>query len=482
MGDFRSGGAHTYILMPFKALAESTDGSIPFDFTADHAFSSVVTDSRNAVSGSLFVPLRGENRDGHEYIEAALKNGACCFFADYAFIEEKKNETVVEKLCREYRSCCVTVKDNLRALQSAAARYLAEFPNLYKVGITGSSGKTTTKEILTSIFSQKYKTVCSAGNLNSETGLPLSVFSVRPEHEAGIFELGMNRRGEIAEITRVLLPNAAIITNIGSAHIGILGSKRVIAEEKKQIFSEFTDGCIGFVPEDDYTGFLKDVPHGAVYVYSQKNLPSVEGIEDKGLRGTKITYKGAAVRFPLPGKHNVQNALACIALAERKGFSAAEIKAGLEAVRPLFGRSQIVSGAVTVFMDCYNANPESVKAAVDFCASVKTDGRKHYVLGSMLELGAESAASHKEICRAVVSSDADFVYLFGDEMAAAFDEVAGGKNEKKVFVFKTCEADALAAMLKRTVHTGDFVLLKGSRGLELERFESVLKKEVEANE
>ena len=482
MADFRSEWESECILMYLEELAESTGGKIIFDFTAMHGFLSVVTDSRNVRPNSLFVPLRGESRDGHLYIEEALKNGACCFFCDYKFLEEKKNKNHVKALCEKYYACCIAVTDNLKALQAAAKRYLAQFSGLYKVGITGSCGKTTTKEILVSIFSQKYKTVYSEGNLNSETGLPLSVFSVRPEHEVGIFELGMNRKGEIAEITDVLLPNAAIITNIGTAHIGILGSKQAIAEEKKQIFSKFTDGDIGFVSECEYTDFLKNVPHGNIFVYSKENLPSIKEVEDKGFNGTKITYKGESILFPLPGRHNMQNVFACIALAEKKGFTSSEIKIGLETVHPLFGRSQIVRGFITCFMDCYNANPESVNEAVEFCNSVKTDGLKHYVLGSMLELGKESAESHKEICRKALTSSADFVYLFGDEFAQAFDDLPEGKSEKPVFVCRTEEFDRLESELKENLSGGDFVLLKGSRGLALERLEQVLKKEGWKNE
>nr|WP_253676879.1 Mur ligase family protein [Treponema sp. OMZ 788] len=223
-----------YSLMTLEELLRSTDGKLVHDADSSKSFSSVVIDSRNVKDNSLFIPLRGENQDGHIYIESALKNGAKFFIADFDHLNQ--NEAGLLSLCKKYNASCVAVKNNLKALQDAARFYLSKFPNLYKIGITGSSGKTTTKEILSSIYSQKYNTISTKGNLNSETGLPLSVFEVRPEHEAGIFELGMNRRGEIAEITSVLLPNAAIITNIGTAHIGILGTKQAIAEEKKRNF------------------------------------------------------------------------------------------------------------------------------------------------------------------------------------------------------------------------------------------------------
>lgn len=457
-------------LMSFEDLTKSTCGKVLFDFTGIHAFSSVVIDSRYAKENSLFVPLRGRNQDGHLYIEDALKNGVLCFFADKEFVD--KNKVNIEVLCKNYKAACIEVKNNLKALQDASKFYLSEFPNLYKVGVTGSSGKTTTKEILFSIFSQKYKTVCNEGNLNSETGLPLSVFNVRADHEVGIFELGMNRKGEISETVNVLLPNAAIITNIGTSHIGILGTKQAIVEEKKEIFSKFTKECVGFVPECEYTEFLKEVDEGDIFVYSKDNLPFVKGVEDLGLSGSKIFYKDETIMFPLPGKHNLQNAFACIALSERKGFSAIEIKKGLENVRAIFGRSQIITGFTTCFFDCYNANPDSMNEAIEFCNSVKTEKSKHYVLGSMLELGKDSEKAHEDICVKLFSSDADFIYLFGDDIFEAGKKLDWVKN---VFIFKTNEFEKLQNCLKNNLHKDDFVLLKGSRGLALERLERVVK-------
>ncbi|AGT44596.1 UDP-N-acetylmuramoyl-tripeptide--D-alanyl-D-alanine ligase [Treponema pedis] len=464
-----------FTLLFFDELVKSTGGSILFNFSPVNGFTSVVIDSRGVRPNSLFVPLRGEKQDGHIYIEDALKNGAVCFFADTEYVRLEENKITLEKLCKKYYACCITVKNNLYALQAASKFYLTKFPGLYKIGVTGSSGKTTTKEILASIYSLKYNTAVNKGNLNSETGLPLSIFTVRPEHEVGIFELGMNRKGEIAELANILLPNAAIITNIGSAHIGILGTKKAIAEEKKEIFSNFTDNCTGFVPDCKFTEFLKSVPAGKIYVYSADKNSNIKKIEENGTEGSVIFYKDEKILFPLAGKYNIDNAAACIALAEKDNFSASEIKKGLEAVRPLFGRSQIIRGLATCFFDCYNANPDSMSEAIDFCNSVKSEGIKHYVLASMRELGKESEASHKLIAEKVLSSEADIIYFFGDEFAFVLKNC--DKKNKRVFIFKTDEFENLKNALKENLNKGDFVLLKGSRGLELERLEEVLKPE-----
>ena len=200
----------------------------------------------------------------------------------------------------------------------------------------------------------------------------------------------------------------------------------------------------------------------------------VQKVEDAGVLGSKIFYKGEEILFPLPGVYNVKNALLCIALAEKKGFSAKEIKSGLEAVRPLFGRSQVLHGFVTYFLDCYNANPDSMKSAIEFCDSINTECAKHYVLASMLELGTESDYEHKKIIEDAVNSNADNLYFFGDDICSAFEglEVA---SSKKIYKFKTNQFDALKEQLKENLSKDDFVLLKGSRSMELERLESILK-------
>lgn len=461
-----------FILMTISELQASVRGELLFNYSSFDGICSVAVDSRKVSLRGLFIPLRGEKQDGHSYIEAALKSGAVCFFADCEYVHDSENKKHLEKLCKTYSAACISVKNNLYALQDAACTYLKKYPSLLKIGITGSSGKTTAKEITASVFSRRYKTFVNEGNLNSETGLPLSVFCVRPVHEAAVFELGMNRRGEIAELAKVLLPNLALITNIGSAHIGILGSKAAIAEEKKHIFSFFSESDTGFVPSCEFTDFLKDVKYGNVFVYGQDKIKALEKIEPCGIDGSKIFYGGEEIMFPLAGSHNVKNAVAAITLAEKAGLCAKEIKEGLEAVKPLFGRSQVKRGFVTCLFDCYNANPDSSACAIEFCSGLKGCGRKIFILGSMLELGGESFDLHKMICAKAFESGAEEIYFFGDEIAEAaktFDI-----KLKKVFLFKTLEMEELKHSLLKNLHKGDFVLLKGSRGLALERLEEIL--------
>jgi UDP-N-acetylmuramoyl-tripeptide--D-alanyl-D-alanine ligase len=337
-------------------------------------FSSVCIDSRLAGEGSLFVALAGVNQDGHAFVEGAFARGAVA-----AMVEEAKLKDPglgLEGLAKKAGRLLIAVPHSLRGLQEAARLYLKQFPGLLKIGITGSSGKTSTKEIAAAVIGGEKKVVCNPGNLNSETGLPLAAFEVRPGHQVGIFEMGMNRRGEIQELARVLEPHIALITNVGSAHIGILGSLELIAQEKKNIFSCFSGNETALIPDDErFRDFLAQGVKGQVRFYGAAAFEEWEGVRDRGLRGSEIRWAGENIRFPLPGRHNIKNALAALALAREVSVSNRAIREGLESVKPLFGRSEILEGPVTVIRDCYNASPESTAEALAFCDGLDWGGR-----------------------------------------------------------------------------------------------------------
>lgn len=435
---------------------------------ADAGFSSVCIDSRVCRPGALFVCLAGTARDGHQYAEAAFKAGAVA-----ALVEKGKlsgGMSGLEAVARQYGAILFAVDSTLRALQDAAKAYLEQFPGLLKIGVTGSSGKTTVKEIAGAILSREKKVVMNKGNLNSETGLPLSVFEVRDGDEVGVFEMGMNRRGEIRELSRILKPHVALVTNIGEAHIGMLGSLEAIAAEKKAIFSEFTGKETALIPASDaFRDFLAHEVNGKVVFYE-----TMRPATDLGLDGVELELDGERVRFPLPGAYNLKNALAAVAIAQEVRAATSSIKKGLESVQPLFGRSEIIRGRVTIIQDCYNANPSSMAAAIEFCDSVAWSGRRIYVIGSMLELGAYSETAHARIGRLLSGSRADFVYLFGAETRAAADILEKSeKPAKKPFFFTENMAELIDAVAQ-DVREGDLALLKGSRSCALERLTAAL--------
>ena len=443
---------------------------------------SVQTDSRLVEENTLFVPLIGEKQDGHSYIPQAIEKGASAVFIRMKNFEDNGNY-FVELHEKNPSVIFIAVENTLEALQKAAARYVEKFPHLIKIGVTGSSGKTTTKEILVSILSQKYNVVSNKGNLNSETGLPLSVFNIRAEHECGVFEMGMNRENEIGEIASVLKPRFAIVTNIGTAHIGILGSRENIAKEKSKIFSYFGGFGTGVIPsDDDFSDFLKNEIDGKVVFYgNDTDSDSVKYICDLGLKGTKFSIDGIETVLPLPGKYNYKNALGAIALAQVLGLSSRQISDGISSLKPLSGRSEILDGKnFFIMQDCYNANPDSMEKSIEFVSSVKKEAnaKKIFVLGDMLELGSDSKSAHEKTGLLAANSDADLVIFIGTEMKSAFEKAKNSSEKNIIFIAGNSQDSMKKATseIKKVLHgsLNSIIFIKGSRGMGLERISKIL--------
>ena len=439
-------------------------------------FSSVSIDSRTVLPGALFVALKGTVNDGHRYVEAAFKAGATGALVALSALENP--DFGFHALLKKFNRILIVVKDTLAGLQDAAAAYLKKFPALVRVGITGSSGKTTTKEIAAAIIGQEKHLVMNKGNLNSETGLPLSVFNVRSRHEVGIFEAGINHKGEMSALAKILNPNIALITNIGSAHIGILGSREAIAEEKKKIFSEFDGSNTALIPsDDDYRDFLAEAVRGKVAFYGEKSFAELGEIRNCGLEGSEIQWNGQWIHFALPGRHIIHDVLAAIAIARELNVSGEAIKNGLESVEPMFGRGEILYGKTTVIRDCINANPESLTSSIEFCESLDWPGRRIYIIGEMLELGENSIESHKKIGNLLLKSKANKVYFYGKEteVAAEILKSAGADSRQNVpLCFHSCDMDEISRSLETFLHKGDLVLLKGSKSCTMWKLSGVL--------
>jgi UDP-N-acetylmuramoyl-tripeptide--D-alanyl-D-alanine ligase len=457
------------LLMDFHRISQATGGRLVSFSPGAGGFSSVSVDSRTLSPGALFVALPGSSQDGHAYVGAAFKAGAAAALVS-------RTTPALEEAARNARAILVVVENTLKSLRETARAYLEGFPSLLKIGVTGSSGKTTTKEIAAAMIGREKSVVLNPGNLNSETGLPLAVFAVRPHHEVGVFEMGMNRKGEIAELAGVLKPRIALITNIGSAHIGILGTLGGIAQEKKAVFSEFRGTEVALIPADDpYGDFLARGVRGRVCRYGEKGFPELGRVRDLGLEGWELAWEGVPVRFRLPGRYNLKNALAAAAIAREIPVSAGGIREGLAAVSPLFGRGEILPGPVTVFRDCYNANPESAAEAIGFCDGLPWPGRRIYIIGSMLELGGQSRSAHEKIGRLLAASRADMICLFGAETGAAAEVLEQARGEgRDIPFFHTDDMDELSRAAEDCIRPGDLVLLKGSRGCALEGLTGVI--------
>ena len=375
----------------------------------------------------------------------------------------------------------IAVENTLHALQAAAKAYAQKVAaNMIRVSITGSSGKTTTKEMLVNVCKAHFGengVAYTKGNFNSETGLPLSMFQIRGDEKIGIFEMGMNRVNEIGEISAVWQSQYGIITNIGNAHIGILGTRENIAREKRKSFDYIPAWGAAFVPaDDDFADFCTQNVNGKVIRFGKAVPEAVSGvkfIKSLGLRGTLFSLDGIEITLPLPGEYNYQNALGVIALAKEIGITVEEIKAGLEAMSAVNGRMEIKdvclkSGVKAVIVcDCYNANPDSMEKVIDFCTQDKACSQKLFVLADMKELGAESEKAHKQIGQAVAASDAQTVILAGPEMKAAAQILGDKANyfETNDEAFYT----QAARIILDTAKDGALVLIKGSHSMALEK-------------
>ncbi len=430
--------------------------------------SSVVVDSRAVRPGSLFVALAGERTDGHRYLREAVMAGASALLVD---IDQK--DAVLNAVRDQARASdvgIVFVDSPLAALQEAAREHRMRH-SMLRIGVTGSSGKTTTKECIGAVLSTSYPegaVAMSPGNLNSDIGLALALFDIRPTHEVGVFEMGINRRGEMDELARMYEPQIVVITNIGTAHLGIFGSRDGIAHEKSRIFSHFDGTQHAFIWEDDeYRNFLSSKARGHVSFFGLRSTEGLGAIENLGMRGWNIEWKGQHIDFVLPGKHNFLNACAALSVANVLNLDPPAVAHGLSGVKALFGRSEIREGAIIVMQDYYNANPDSVASAIEFFREIPSQGRKIMVLGSMRELGEESVRAHRELGTIAGRAAPSAIFLFGDEMIAAEEQL---KTEGfSGTLLRTSDFAELSAALRTFIHTGDLVLIKGSRAMELER-------------
>lgn len=450
------------ILFTAEKIAEILVGN--WIGTPGKTISNIQIDSRKCGRGTLFIPLKGERTDGHLYLGDICDSGTKLSLVDDNWYSE--NRKSVEKLVEERGMAFLPVGDTLSALQKLALYHMSLFPELVVVGITGSNGKTTTKEILGSILAETYETVINEGNLNSDIGLPLSVFRIEEKHEIAVFEMGMNRIGEMDLLASIVKPDFAVITNIGTAHIGPLGSRDAIALAKKQIFSCFTGNETAIIPSaDSYCDFLQEDVQGKIVLYGRDSMPAVKLLSEFTIEGFDLEIDGNRCHFALPGEHNLSNVLSAVAVALEIGVKPKAIAGGIEKIKPVFGRGELITGDISLLRDCYNANPDSMAESLKMLDYWKS--RSIAVLGDMLELGENSSEEHRLIGIKAADSSAEAIFLFGDEMEAAFESVK--KSGFNGYSFWTSDFEYLKEALVDFIQKDDLVLLKGSRGLALER-------------
>ena len=475
-------------LLNSEEILRAVKGSKIEKSPAECIFTDVQTDSRNISEKGqgkgpcMFVPLVGENQDGHKYIPSVLdgkKDVGVILLNESEY--NSKPEFYNELAEKNPSVLFVKVLNTLHALQDAAESYAdKKCSDMIKISITGSSGKTTTKEMMVAVCKSYFgedSVAYTKGNFNSETGLPLSVFQIRGDEKVCILEMGMNRVNEIGEISKVFKSKYGIITNIGTAHIGILGSQENIAREKRKSFDYIPeDGAVFVNKADPFADFCTEKVKGKVVKFG-KNIPSsesgVEFIEDKGLFGTEFTIDGIKTNLSLSGEYNFYNALAVIACAKEIGIPSQKIKEGLESLSAIPGRMEsrqlsLKNGKkIIVLKDCYNANLDSMQKVLEFCRELKNIGKKIFVLADMKELGNESQESHKKIGHLVKEIMPEYAFFVGEEMNAAYD-VCNGEN---IAYYENSSEETLKTISEKIISVAeenDLVLLKGSHSMHLE--------------
>ncbi len=416
-------------------------------------------DSRTLQPGELFIAIKGERFDGHNFVAAALKKDAVAAVGHSG----TKIDADQKRL--------LFVEDTLQALQAlgAAARRLWGKP---LVAVTGSAGKTTTKEILAHLLAQRFRVMKSAGNLNNHIGLPLELLKLEPEHEVAVVEMGMNHAGEIRALGKLAHHDMAIVTNVAPAHLEFFNSVADIARAKYEIIESLHSGGVAVLNADDeyVSQFGRDF-HGKVVTFGIQKPADVSAreIRSNGIAGSSFQLVAGgvseAVSLPLVGEHNISNALAAAAAALERGVSPSQIVAALATVQPAEKRGQTLElGGAIIINDCYNSNPSALKAMIDALAGMKA--RRHIlVAGEMLELGPASAVLHRECGRHAAEKKMDIVIGVGG-MARALSEEAGASGVQTKFIETAEEA---GEWLRRELRSSDAVLLKASRGVKLER-------------
>ena len=428
---------------------------------ADGQFDSVGSDSRAIRAGQLFVALKGEHFDGHDYAKQALELGAA------AVVLEKNNANLAP---------AILVKDSYLALGELAAHWRAKF-SLPVLAITGSNGKTTVKEMVSAILAAKAGGMdaihATVGNLNNHIGMPLTLLNLRASHQYAVLEMGMNHLGEIAYLSNLAQPTLAIINNAGTAHIGELGSRDNIAQAKGEIFLGLAaDGIALINADDNYAPYWRGLNVGKkILTFAMDQAADVQASYQERAGDCMVNLRTPAgvVDFVLPlmGSHNVRNALAAAAAAHAMGISNKDIAIGLAGFSAVKGRLQhkVAVNNARLIDDTYNANPDSTKAAIDVLANQA--GEKILVLGDMGELGTDAARMHREIGEYAKAKGLQQLYCLGElslEMVQGFGD--GARHFE--------DAAALAQAIKPQLSAAMTVLVKGSRFMKMERVVNML--------
>ncbi len=433
-------------------------GTVPESGFEHVEITGICHDSRNVQPGNLFVAIAGERVDGHSFLNSAAEAGAAA-----ALVSHRVSSDLPQ----------IVVRDTLEAYGAIAAAYREE-AGVKVVAITGSVGKTTTKEMISCVLDGAYAVAKTHGNHNNALGLPMTIMEMPERTEMAVLELGMNHFGEMAYLTSIARPNVVVITNIGTMHIEHLGTREGILKAKLEIMQGIQDdGIAVFNGDEPLLWNLREGTHRRVYFGIENDCCDVVATQieqtDGGVRFT-VTGLGQSLQVFVPqeGRHTVYNALAAVTVGLLCQVPGKQIVSQLEHFRNTGMRQRVVEEkGVTIIEDCYNAGPESVEAALLVLKEHETSGRRIAVLGDMLELGSRVMAEHYRVGR-LTAETADLLFAYGENSArTVVGAITGGMSDQKARHFESHEA--LAAALSAAAKPGDVVLFKGSRGMKMER-------------
>lgn len=438
-------------------VIQAVNGYINNNINTENLFiTNVSTDTRNIKKGDLFIAIIGENFDGHNFIDVAFEKGAIACLSQKPISSNK---------------LIINVENTKEALKDLAIYYRNLF-NIPIVALTGSSGKTTTKDMLAYCLSTKYKTVKTQGNFNNDIGLPLTIFNIEEDTQMVVLEMGMNHFGEIRELSRIAKPDIAIITNIGLSHIENLGNREGILRAKYEIFEYLKPNGIKILNGDDnMLATLKENEN--CYFYSiNKNLDAyctniLENSIDSIFATINYFNKSFNVELKIPGKHIMSNALAVTLVCNILGLTEDEIKKGLEQFKPKSKmRMDIIKiEEYTIINDVYNANPNSMKATLDVLSNA--NGRKVAILGDMFELGKYTKEMHYNIGKYAAEKNIEELIFIGDFSYYMLKGAKDIKNSKSNLNYFKTQNDFIKNM-SNLLKKGDVILVKASRGMKLE--------------
>ncbi len=438
-----------------KEICETTGGKL-YNAKEDLFIKGITTDSRKAEEGVVFVALRGENFDGHSFAVKACEDGALCV------VSEEDFETIPY----------IKVKDTRRCLMEIA-RAVRIKSGIKVVGITGSVGKTTTKDMVSSVLSEGFSVHKTNGNFNNDIGLPLTVFDIENTHDMAVLEMGMNQFGEISRLSYGGMPDVAVITNVGVSHIENLGSREGILKAKSEIFDFMDENAYAVLnADDDMLITLKGKRKNIIW-YGIDNREDIyaDNIVSLGLEGEMCDIHTKdwtiTVKIPIPGRHMVLNAMAAAGVGVAMGLSTEQIKTGIETFSATKMRMDIstTEKGVKIINDAYNANPVSMKAALDVLKNC--EGRRIAVIGDMFELGDFAQGMHYDVGSYAVDCGIDSLIFIG-EASAAMKKAADDKGFKN-YCYYPSQEEFLNEDINGMFDKGDTVLVKASRGMQLEK-------------